>query len=153
MTIEEIKRDFKLYFETFQFSFGVGPKQLAEMHYKQGRITKEEYENFLVWVDAYWKQENQRFFDELEAEDRMKDKKPYPKELENGNIICPVCGNKVWRSPEVMLPRFPIYTYYCSKCSYCIQTRVLYEKSEVDPCVEEKMWELRQQSKSKEGMA
>lgn len=68
-----------------------------------------------------------KFFKYLEDFERTKDSRPIPIE-KDGDLICPICGAKAVRSPEVMLPRWPIYTYCCTRypkeCIYAITSRV-----------------------------
>ena len=64
----------------------------------KGQITLEEY---IVMVVPHWNDT----------------KVPGPV-IKDGECLCPLCGSKVHRMPDVMLCRPPIYTYACTKCCY-----------------------------------
>lgn len=59
---------------------------------------------------------------------------PMPEPIEkDGEVLCPFCGEKVYRSPEVEMSRPLGYIYYCKSCIYHKRLRgVLLEKAEVD---------------------
>lgn len=37
--------------------------------------------------------------------------------------ICPICGEEVFISPEIMMSHPPVYIYYCSKCDFQVEDR------------------------------
>lgn len=86
-------------------------------------MTREEY-------IKRWKKIDKKKIEQWEKIERSINPLPIPIVTEDKQVVCPKCGSKVYIDPKVVPCRPPIFRYYCSKCKYRVNSRILIEEAE-----------------------
>lgn len=128
MTIQQLKEEYGIYFETFWYvQTNWTSSRDTGMHWfcNDEDVTEKGLKYFIDYIESLKRVEG------YEERERNKRDRPFFNIID-GEAVCPICEGKVYRSPEVMLPRHPIFSYYCNDCDYYIQSRLVPKETKLD---------------------
>ena len=144
MSIQQLKEEHGIYFDTFWFIQKYFDHN-TEWFCNGDEVSEHGYESFLNYVESL------KRFEKYKIEKRKKINMPFFS-IVNGKAKCPLCGSRVYRSPEIMLPRHPIFTYYCKDCKYSITSHLVPEGITMDKELVEEMRKDAEEQAAKQNL-